>query len=185
MDSGPDGSSVEKCPGCGLSRPPIDGSTDPYGGATASCWGAFQVLLGGDYADWRPLRHRLTVDAYMAQHPGFGTAGGRRSVLTHLVGLELALEHQLPPKEIGPVLGRVFPDKSDRDVPAPLPVPALDAVNIESVLAAGTPEAHDEQVLIWATAVWQAWQPHHERIRALSRAALARAPVRALRPRGH
>jgi hypothetical protein len=166
---------METCPGCGLSRPGIDGPLDPYGGASASCWAAFQELLVGDYTTWRPLRHRLTVDAYMSQHPGFATVGGRRSVLTHLVGLQLALEDQLPPASIGPILGCVFPDKSDRDVPAPLPIPRLDTVNIDSVIGARTPEAHDERVTAWATAVWQAWAPHHERVRALTQAAIARA----------
>lgn len=163
------------CPGCGLSRPAVGGTADPYGGASAACWAAFNELLAGDYSDWRPARHQLTVDAYMAQHPGYATPGGRRSVQVHLVGLYLALERELAPPQIGRILGAIFPDKS-KDVEALQPVPELARLTVEHVLMA-PPERQDARAIEWATAVWRAWEAHHGRIRKLAEAASARAKV--------
>lgn len=161
------------CPGCGLIRPAVSGAADPYGGASAACWAAFSELLAGDYSHWRPARHRLTVDAYMAQHPGYATPGGRRSVQVHLVGLHLALERELAPPQIGRILGAIFPDKS-QDVEALEPVPELAGLTVEHVLLA-PPEVQDARTIEWATAVWRAWCLHHGRIRKLAEAASARA----------
>lgn len=158
----------ERCPGCGLRRPVVDGPVDPYGGASASCWAAFNEILAGDFAEWQPMRHRLTVDAYMAQHPCSDTPSGRRSVLTHLVGLCAALERELPSQSIGRLLGSVFPDKSDREVPALHPVPDLTESTVEHLLSATGADDYDRRTLAWATSVWRAWNEHHAVVRALA-----------------
>src|SRR4051812_10059612 len=123
----------ETCACCGFSAPRIDGPTgtvtDPYGAATPSCWAAFGRLLEGDYSEWQPARHRLTVDAYMAQHPSVTSFAGRRSVLAHLVGLWLTLDRKMAPAQVGPILGQVFPDK--RLAPPELaPIPPLSGSNL-------------------------------------------------------
>jgi uncharacterized protein DUF5946 len=153
----------------------MTGAVDPYGASTPSCWAAFNELLAGDFADWQPIRHRLTVDAYMAQHPNFATPSGRRSVLTHLVGLHAALELELAPQAIGKLLGSVFPDKSDRDVPALEPVPDLTAITAEHVVSATSAEDHERRNRAWATSVWRAWERHHPTVRALAEQASLRS----------
>jgi len=159
----------ERCV-CGLVAPRTTGDVDPYGGATPACWAAFGALLAGDYSAWQPRRHRLTVDAYMAQHPGYGSAGGRRSVLVHLVGLWLTLERGVPPQEAGPILGLVFPDKGTAP-PEARPVPDLAGLNVAQVLDA-RPEEQEARVEAWARFVWGAWQPHHALVLRLADAAL-------------
>jgi len=174
----------ERCV-CGLTAPPITGPVDPYQAATPACWAAFGGLLAGDYSQWRPQRHRLTVDAYMAQHPGFGSPGGRRSVLVHLVGLWLTLEQGLSPPEVGSAMGLVFPDKQAAP-PATTPVPGLAGINVADVLRA-EPEKQEAQVAAWARFVWDCWRPHHALVRRLADEALARSRegVRALPARPH
>jgi hypothetical protein len=154
----------EVCACCGFSAPPSDGDRDPYGAATPSCWAAFGRLLEGDYSRWQPRRHRLTVDAYMAQHPAVTTPSGRRSVLVHLIGLWLTLERNLAPAQVGPILGKVFPDK--RLAPPELaPIPPLSGSNLAQVLEAEDQEARVEA---WARFVWEAWRPHHPLVMSLA-----------------
>ncbi len=161
----------ERCV-CGLVAPPVTGAVDPYGASTPACWAAFGQLLAADDSGWQPHRHRLTVDAYMAQHPGFGSPGGRRSALIHLVGLWLALERQVPAGQVRPILGLVFPDKQAVP-PEVVPIPALSGLNVASVLDAA-PEAHEARVEAWARFVWGAWRPHHELVVRLAGEALER-----------
>ncbi len=165
--------SDERCPGCGLVRARVDGPTDPYGGASAACWAAFNDVTLKDYGEYRyPAVHRLIVDAYMAQHPNFATPSGRRSVAVHLVGLHLALERKLDGAVIARAMGQVFPAKPDI---APLePVPPLGALTIEHVHSAGNLEEHTARATEWATAVHRAWSPHRTRVVEWAEAALKR-----------
>ena len=164
---------TQECPGCGLSLPTANGATDPYGGASPACWASFGEVIARDFGEYRyPDVHRLIVDAYMAQHPGFATAAGRRSVVVHLVGLYLVLAKGFPSQDIGPVLGLVFRDKRDA---APLtPVPFLGERTIADVQAARDLAEHARAGRAWADAVWRAWSPHHPTIIAFADAALAR-----------
>ena len=48
----------------------------------------FCEVTARDFSEYRyPPIHGTIVDAYMAQHAGFATPAGRRSVAVHLVGL--------------------------------------------------------------------------------------------------
>ncbi|MDQ6695064.1 MAG: DUF5946 family protein, partial [Chloroflexota bacterium] len=59
------------CPDCGGLFPDIDGSTHRYLGASPGCWQAFgELQAGGNAGAVRVYIHRLTTDAYCAQHPG-------------------------------------------------------------------------------------------------------------------
>jgi len=155
----------ESCPGCGLTAPVVAGPVDPYAGASPACWAIFGQVTLRDYGEFQyPDAHRLIVDAYMSQHPGFGTPAGRRSVAVHLVGLLLVLERGATGKGVGDILARVFPDK--RDI-APLePVPWLGEITVASMLDAPDLASHSRRARLWAEAVWRAWAPVHERIRS-------------------
>jgi hypothetical protein len=107
----------------------------------------------------------LVVDAYMAQHPAYSTAAGRRSVAVHLVGLLCALELGLSGPEVSRTIGRVFPEK--QDVEAFEPVPWLGEVNVASVHATRDVEEHMARAQVWAQAVWWAWSPYHARVHEL------------------
>ena len=142
-----------------------DGPTDPYGGASAACWALFLEVTVREYGELRyPAVHRLLVDAYMAQHPGYATPAGRRSVVVHLVGLYLTLERGLDDANVRRAMAAVFPDK--RDVAPLAPVPPLGEVTVASMLDAADLDAHDARARTWARAVWRAWAPFHAQIRA-------------------
>lgn len=130
----------------------------------------FNEVCVRDYGEYRyPDVHRLIVDAYMAQHPGYATPAGRRSVAAHLVGLSCTFDEGIAGKNVARVLGTVFPDK--RDIPPLEPIPPLGALTVAHVHAAANLEQHAARATEWARAVWQAWSPHHPRIRALRAAA--------------
>ena len=130
-------------------------------------------MTAKDFGEYQyPDVHRLIVDAYMAQHPGFATAPGRRSIVVHLVGLYLVLEKRLSSRDVGPVLGLVFPEKPDV---APLvPVPFLGERTIADVHTAPDLAEHVRAARAWGDAVWRAWLPHHATVIAFADAALAR-----------
>jgi uncharacterized protein DUF5946 len=162
---------MQTCPGCGLALPDVDGPTDPYAGASPACWAMFSEVCARDYGEYRyPDVHRLIVDAYMAQHPGYATPAGRRSVAVHLVALCCTFEEGMANKDVLRVLSAgVFPDK--RDTPALEPVPPPGPITIAHVHAATSLEEHVARARGFARAVWEAWTPHHPRIRALRPAA--------------
>jgi hypothetical protein len=158
---------METCPGCGLQLPRVDGPTDPYSGASPSCWAAFGELRAREFLEPFSGQQRSTTDAYMAQHPGYATAAGRRSVIVHLVGLCLSFEEALPLNMIVPLLGRVFPTRPD--VAPLLPIPSHGAVTVESVRSTTNAADRARASAEWAHAVWIAWAAHHAHIRALAR----------------
>jgi hypothetical protein len=168
---------TDRCPGCGLVGPadvPPEAPTDPYGGASPACWATFQQVTVRDYGEFQyPAVHRSIVDAYMAQHPGYATPAGRRSVAVHLVGLCLVVERGLDEAAVRRIMAAVFPGKPDI---APLaPVPPLGELTVASVLDAPDLEAHTARARAWAEAVWRAWAPFHPRVRAWADDAQARA----------
>jgi hypothetical protein len=144
------------CRGYGLSLPPLPGPTHPYLGASPPCWALFV--------------HRVTVDAYAAQHPGAPGRRSARSVAIHVAGLCLTLEHEVPPARGGRLLARLvrqLPGLGWLDPPA-----HRGEMTIGDVHAAKPGADHVERVLEWARDVWQAWRPHHEATRARAEPAL-------------
>jgi hypothetical protein len=139
------------------------------------CWAAFGEVTLRDYGEFAyPTVHRLIVDSYMSQHPGFATPAGRRSVAVHLVGLCLSLERGATGRAAGETLARVFPDK--RDI-APLePVPWLGEITVASLLGAPDLPSHAQLARAWAEAVWRAWAPFHQQVRAWADAASTGPP---------
>ncbi|MEP6652084.1 MAG: DUF5946 family protein [Myxococcales bacterium] len=160
-------------PWLGVEAPEIEGTTDPYAGASRSCWAIFSEVCAKDYGDYRyPAVHRLIVDAYMAQHPNFSTPAGRRSIAVHLVGLYCLLEEGLSAKDAGRAMGAVFPDK--RDTPAFEPTPWLGEVTIASLHSAKDLSEHQDRAMLLARAVWRAWGPYHPQVKQLRLGAIAR-----------
>jgi hypothetical protein len=130
----------------------------------------FGEVCARDYGEYGyPDVHRLVVDAYMAQHPGFATAAGRRSVVVHLVGLCLTLELGARRDEVARALGRVFPSKPD--VPALEYRAPLGELTIASVADARDRDEHVRITHEWARSVWAAWSMHHPHIRHLAHSA--------------
>lgn len=158
------------CPGCGDLLPPSDGSSHPYIGASPACWERYNALLAREYGDAALMRwHRLTVDAYTAQHPGVPERRSAQSVHIHLVGLHLTLERGLDFAAVPPILRSL----ADGRVHAWLePPPLSTAIGLPEALAAIGMQGYGDTVRAWAEAVWRAWAPHHSIIRAEAEAAL-------------
>ena len=90
---------LRPCVGCGALVPEIEGPTHRYLGASPGCWAVYGEVLEkeyGDYLRYAPV-HRLTVDAYAAQHPGVPSPQSIQSVAVHLIRLHLVLERGLRP----------------------------------------------------------------------------------------
>lgn len=117
----------------------------------------------GDYTRYAPI-HRLTVDAYAAQHPGEPSPQAIGSVVAHLIRLYLILERGLPPERANAAMRWTTPRK--REFAWPEPPPSTGEVTVLDVLRAGEPGEHIRRVREWARSVWEAWSPRHETIRS-------------------
>lgn len=165
--------SSQICPGCKLALAPQSGPAHPYIGASPSCWALFCDVLGREFSDPRLMRvHRLTVDAYAAQHPGTPGRRSTQSVWLHLAGLYLTMERTLSPDFARRVLAWLSKNSARLDW---LPPPDdLGAITILHVATAANATGHEEAVRHWAATTWAAWKPHHGAVAAIADAAAAR-----------
>jgi hypothetical protein len=108
--------------------------------------------------------HRLTVDAYAAQHPGKAERRTIQSVWVHLAGLYLILERRLANDFVTRAIGALTKEAE------PLvwlePPERLGSVTVIDVVAASGAIEHEETVRRWARDVWEAWKPHHKAVQA-------------------
>lgn len=168
------GVAMAACPGCDIRLPLIDGTAHPYVGATMACWAVYGSILAREYGDPRYMAvHRLTVDAYGAQHPGEPERRSIQSVNVHLVGLHLVLDRDADSAFARRVIGAITNLLSDRLVWL---VPPADrgAQTVLDVISARDALDHSRRVRAWASRVWHAWKPHYPAIVRLADAAIAR-----------
>lgn len=146
--------------------PEVDGPTHRYIGASAGCWALYGEVLAKEYegyALYAPV-HRLTVDAYAAQHPGVPSRLAVQSVAVHLIRLHFQLERGLPHEKANAVMLRVSAHAKDSFTWLKPPT-SLGAATVLDVLGARDPTEHVERVREWAKSVWGAWQLHHDTVR--------------------
>ena len=154
------------CPGCALELEALEGPTDPYGASSPACWAAYGIVMAREFSgEAHFASHRLSVDAYMSQHPSRASRAAVQSVWLHLVGLCLVLERQATPSYVGRVLGHLSRPKRQFDWLAP---PPLGGLTVNDVVRAIRPEEHAQATRRWAEFVWGAWRPHHGAIRDLA-----------------
>ena len=169
---------VVHCPQCGARVPAVDGPTHPYYGAAPGCWALYGEVLAREFGESRFARlHRLTADAYAAQHPG--AAADRRavqSVAVHLIGLHLSLERPAalaPGRELAPLLQAAADRSAEfRRLPPPARMGAVTVADVHAAVPAGggapsgkDAPAHLAAVRRWAETVWTAWAAHHGEVR--------------------
>ena len=153
------------CVGCGASVPDVPGVGERPGGTAAGCWAAFCEVLAREYSDFRYARsHRLTVDAYTAQHADHPSPRAVKSLAVHLVGLHVTLELDYPPERAMRAVQRAA-NRVDhfRWLEPPR---SRGALTILDVRAARDAEEHLALVQRWARSVWEAWTEHHATVRA-------------------
>lgn len=163
-------SRLEQCPGCRRAYQPSEGPTHAYIGASPGCWARYGELLALEYSDSRLMRwHRLTVDAYAAQHPGVAERRTAQSVHVHLVGLHLVLERDVEPDRVVSALQRMADGRTFEWFEPP----SLETkAGVDEAIAAAGPDAYGVIVRAWALEVWQAWEGYHNLVRAEAEAAL-------------
>jgi len=153
------------CAGCGALFPGTGGPTHRYLGASPGCWAVYGEVLAreyGDYVRYAPV-HRLTVDAYAAQHPGVPSPQSIRSVAVHLIRLHLQLERGLPHEKANDAMLRI--SARSRDFPWLDPPASPGGVTVLDVRDAKNTPEHVARVRDWARSVWEAWSSHHDTVR--------------------
>ena len=159
----------ERCPGCGALLPAHEGETHRYVESSPACWAAYAEVLAREYADPAYMAvHRLTVDAYAAQHPGRPSPQAIRSVGAHLIALHAVIERGLPHRAALHLIRRSVETLRFEWLEPPA---ERGRVRVTDVLAARTPDEHGERVRRWARSVWDAWSPHHARVATWAREA--------------
>lgn len=154
---------TERCPGCSAEVPKSDGPTHAYIGASPGCWAIFGQVMAREYGEYGyPSVHRLTVDAYAAQHPGTSSRRSIQSVAAHLISLHLLLQRGYDADRATQGIRDALVYRS-RFVWLEPPA-ALGALTILDVHGAADLTAHVDRVDRWARAVWEAWAPHHATI---------------------
>ena len=153
------------CIGCGALVPDIEGPTHPYMLAAPACWRRYGDVLALEYGEYGyPACHRLTVDAYAAQHPGRPSRRAIQSVGVHLVSLLLVLEQGLNAKS---ATARMREMLRHADTFSWLTPPSFAGrMTILDVARASGLDEHQRRVREWAESVWAAWGPHHATVRA-------------------
>jgi hypothetical protein len=152
-----------RCPGCKGQFPDIEGPTHAYIGASPGCWAVYGNVLEKEYGTYRyPDVHRLTVDAYAAQHPGTPSRQSIQSVAVHLVSLFLVLERGLNARMATAAIAKAL---VHREQFVWLTPPAsLGALTVLDVIHAEDFDAHRRTVELWACSVWAAWGAHRQTI---------------------
>ena len=159
---------MEICPDCKIALPYGEGQRHAYLGASPSCWAMYGELLAREYNDPAYMAaHRMTVDAYGAQHPGKPERRTIQSINVHLVGLCLTIERGAPGDYTRRVIGKLTERYADRFA-WPTPPEHLGGVRVPDVLAATDASSHQALVSRWAESVWRAWAPFHGPIRGLA-----------------
>jgi hypothetical protein len=152
---------VTTCPGCGVRLPANGWKMEPRINTSTECWEMYGHVAGFELSNpTLQQHHQLTVDTYIAQHPG-GHASDL-SIAFALIGLHLALERGMPGTEVRALHQRL----ANRGVGWPhlSPPEVRGRVTVHHVASAGSVEEHAQQVGRWSRLVWEAWRPHHETV---------------------
>jgi len=155
-----------RCPGCGAEVPEVEElrANHLYVGAAPGCWAAYTELVGRQMADPGLFESRmLSVDAYMAQHPGVPGRQSSQSVWSHLVGLCLSLEYGYDGVASARAKARLLSREATFEWLGP--AASLGDLTVLDMFATTAPPEHRAAVSHWAESVWQAWEPHHDAIR--------------------
>ncbi len=158
------------CVGCGALVPDINGPTHRYIDASPGCWLAYTEMLANGYGSSDSSTYgavnRLAVDTYMVQHPGVPGKQSSQSVAAHLFILCLLLERNVDPAYATPAITYFVEKHKARGHQWLEPPPSLCVLTVLDVLAATDAADHHRRARLWAESVWQAWEPHHAKVRA-------------------
>jgi hypothetical protein len=155
------------CIGCGAKVADIEGPNFRYPNASVpGCWKVFGEIMAKEFGEFRyPAIHRLSVDAYAAQHPGTETRQTIQSVNVHLIALCLFIERKYPaPKVTDMMRGAVH--MFEKELCWLEPPEKRGKFTVLDVIEAKYLQEHVERVQLWALSVWGAWSAHYNIIRS-------------------
>ncbi len=148
-----------KCPGCGGEFAALDGPTHRYMESSPGCWAAYGEVLAREYANPALLEvHRLSVDAYAAQHPGRPSPQTVQSVAMHLVRLILQIERGVRGERANDVMAKLREHR--REFTWLEPPPSRGKLTVAHVVPCVELDRHAAAVEAWARATLEAWAPH-------------------------
>ena len=157
------------CPGCQAFFNYIEHPVHAYIDHSPGCWQIATEVYAREYSEPAYAQvHRLTFDAYTAQHliaPREPRAVQSQTV--HLVGLYLSLEKNTAPHEVRQVMQRLIQTyKYNFEWLTPSENPG--AMTIFDVHKAQNADEHCLLVRQWAASVWDAWSEYHDHIAQLA-----------------
>lgn len=156
---------MTRCIGCGADVPEEDGPTHRYLESAPACWRIYTELLAREYGDRKYFAvHRLSVDAYAAQHPGRKSPQTIQSAAVHLARLCMLIERKWPLERANDVMKR-FADRDKSQMVWLEPPESKGDVTVVDVAKAANAGEHAELVWKWARSAWEAWAPHHAQVR--------------------
>ncbi len=155
------------CPDCGGEFANADIAPHKYMGGSSGCWATFNEIIAREFQDagYYPA-HRMTVDAYAAQHPGDAT--NRRAVQSvniHMAALYLTIEKGNADTVPGMLKALAAHHK---DKFKPLDKPGAFRMTAKDVVAAKDAADHCKRVREWAADVWRANAANQEWARYLA-----------------
>lgn len=157
-----------QCPGCRLIEVEIEGPKHPYLLSSATCWDTYSKVLEKEYSNQAYMKvHRLTVDAYCAQHPGIVSPKTIQSINAHLVSLYLVLDRRLDQNFARKVIGFITNEYKE-SLKWLEPSYPIGEINCKDVLNAKSAAEHKEIVYQWAEEVWRSWEHVHSDIISLA-----------------
>ena len=143
------------CPGCGELF--LEDATlrayDEYIESMPECWHTYSEILGREYGSAECFNvHRITLDAYAAQHLGKQRERkARQSANLHLIGLYLVFGKKALHSEVLQFFKQATDLKYDWPLRTRLEWPTW--MTVEEVVKATTPEEHQELVTKWGQSV--------------------------------
>ena len=112
--------------------------------------------------------HRLSVDAYAAQHPGRPSPQSMRSVGVHLVRLCLTVEQGFDVRESNRAMVTVSKVKGRFGWLEP--PESLGRMTVDDIVTKTSLDDHRTAVREWSRSVWEAWDIHHGTVREWAQA---------------
>jgi hypothetical protein len=165
------------CIGCGATVPDVDYPAwrpEKYPAATSSgCYKIYyEEIPVREYSDWKyPPIHRLTVDAYAAQHPGQETPQTIQSVIVHLTSINVVLAKDVPPETATEMMQHLIDTHADEFSWLDPPANRGD-ITVVDVAQARDLDEHTALVTEWTHSVWEAWDNHHSTLEQWTQRAL-------------
>jgi len=163
--------SISICQGCGTSLPANHNDTTihPYMLSSPACWKYYGEVLACEYTEPSyAIVHRLTVDAYAAQHPGNNTdRRAIQSVNVHLASLYLIFEKNISHAAATDAIRKLILHHKGAFIPLSIPA-TLGDLTIKSIAQAKNAEEHQMLVKEWAYSTWQAWRIHQQHFEQLT-----------------